>query len=355
MAKRRRLVIDPAPIQRLSPHAPEAPARPSALSAPPIAAVAGEAAAAAALAEVTGALEAARAEGRLIQPLPLEAIDEHHLVRDRLPGEDEAFEALVESLRARGQQTPIEVVQLDEGRYGLISGWRRLRALRRLHEETGEARFASVLAVLRRPSDASEAYVAMVEENEIRAGLSHYERARIVFKAVGQGVYATEKQALNGLFGSVSRSRRSKIKSFIPIVATLDGVLRFPTHLGERLGLELGRELTDAPGLARDIAAALEKATPQTPEAEQEVIAQVLALHAKRAGEGAAAEAPREATPAEPAPPAVPEAPPETDAPPTPGITLRFDATARRLTLSGPGVDAELAAELRAWLASRAG
>jgi ParB family chromosome partitioning protein len=44
--------------------------------------------------------------------------------------------ALVTSLRARGQQVPIEVVA-REGGYGLISGLRRVMALR----EIGETEF----------------------------------------------------------------------------------------------------------------------------------------------------------------------------------------------------------------------
>ncbi|MBD3766047.1 MAG: ParB N-terminal domain-containing protein, partial [Rhodobacterales bacterium] len=87
------------------------------------------------------------------------------------PAEDPAHDpeemaALRASLAARGQQTPIEVVELAPGRYGLISGARRLAALRALAEETGEARFARVQALLRPFSAASDAYLAMVEENE---------------------------------------------------------------------------------------------------------------------------------------------------------------------------------------------
>lgn len=328
MAKRRRLVITPEPIQRLNPNPPEAPARPAALGAPPIAAVAGETAAAAALAEVSGALSAARDEGRLVQRLPLDAVDERHLVRDRLPAEDEAFEALLASLRSRGQQTPIEAVRLDESRYGLISGWRRLVALRRLHAETGEDRFATVLALLRRPQQAAEAYVAMVEENEIRVGLSYYERARIVQRAVEQGVYDTEQQALRGMFGSVSRAKRSKIKSFVPIVSALDEALRFPTRIGERLGLRLAKALAEDPALAPALARQLCSAAPATAEAEQRFLAGALAAPARAPAADAGA---ARGT----------------------GIDLRFDPEARRVTLSGPGVDAALVAALKAWLADR--
>lgn len=182
--------------------------------------------------------------------LPLECIQNNYLVRDRLTVDAEEMTALKASIAARGHQTPVEVVALEAGRYGLISGWRRMRALTELLAETGEARFSAVLVLQRQSKDAAETYLAMVEENEIRVGLSYYERARIVSKAVEKGVYETQKKALNILFGTASRAKRSKIKTFIPIAETLDPVLRFPSALTERSGLVLGRALQEESGLA---------------------------------------------------------------------------------------------------------
>ena len=53
----------------------------------------------------------------------------------------------------------------------------------------------------------------MVEENEIRADLSFFERARIVRRAVEGGVFGSEKQALQSLFSAASYAKRSKIKT----------------------------------------------------------------------------------------------------------------------------------------------
>jgi len=277
----------------------------------PIAAAAGTSAAEAALETVSRHMEAARAAGRLAVALPLDAIVADHLARDRLPagmgaraaneaanagggggapggdpeaGMDEDMLALVESIRARGQQTPIEVVRLEGGRYGLISGWRRLTALRHLSRTTGEARFAAILAVERSPASAAEAYRAMVEENEIRVGLSYYERARIVAQTVSRGVYPDAPAALRGLFASASRARRSKIGAFVPIVEALDGALRFPAALPERLGLALSKALADAPDRAETLRAALADPAP-TPEAEHEALRTALAALAPERGE----------------------------------------------------------------------
>ena len=69
----------------------------------------------AALREVTEELQAARVEGRLVQRLPLAAIEADHLVRDRIADNPEERLALQASIRARGQQTPVEVVDLGSG------------------------------------------------------------------------------------------------------------------------------------------------------------------------------------------------------------------------------------------------
>jgi len=240
---------------------------------PPIADMAGAAAASAALEEVSAELVSARAEGRLVQAIPLTAIDADYLVRDRLVADEAEMEALRISIRKRGQQTPIEVIEVAPGRFGLISGWRRLHAMTQLQAETQDGQFATILALIRNPATAQDAYVAMVEENEIRVGLSYFERARIVQRAVEKGIYDSEKVALQTLFASASRAKRSKIKSFLPIVATLGDVLRFPTAISERLGLDLAQRLQQGAGAAlRD---ELVHATPQSAEEEQALLAAV--------------------------------------------------------------------------------
>ncbi len=299
---------------------------------PPIAQVARDAATRAAMDDLLSAMTAARAEGRLVERLPLDAVAADHLMRDRIAVDDEAAATLRESLRARGQQVPVEVVDLGADvspRYGLISGWRRLTALRALHAETGEARFGAVAAVRRRPESAAAAYVAMVEENEVRAGLSYYERARVVARSAAAGVFPTPQDALRTLFASAPRSRRSKIASFVTVHAALDGALRFPTALGERQGLALARAL-DADGrLGPRLRDRLRRDPPETAAAEATLLAAALA----------------------PAPS------PTLDMPAgareiAPGVYLQTAGglLRPRYTLSGPRVGADFAAKLAAWL-----
>ena len=313
----------------------------SATPSVPIAGVARDASASAALAEVARTLTEARETGRMVLSIPLTQIQLDYLVRDRLapaPHSDDAdMAALKASLLARGQQMPIEVAPLGADRYGLISGWRRCQALAALHHETGDARFAEALALLRQPTESSQAYQAMVEENEIRVGLSYFERARIVARSVEQGVFADKRAALQALFGSASKAKRSKIGTFIPIVAALDGHLRFPTAISERQGLVLGRALDGDPDLAPRLIARLNGGAPADGEAECALLAAALeAETAPHAGAGPTQ------TPSPKTPPA-----PE---PLCPGLAMRRNADGS-LTLSGPRVTPALITRLRDWLA----
>lgn len=306
--------------------------------AAPIADMAGAAAAQSALEEVSAELSSIRAEGRLIQKLRTSQIDPGHLMRDRVVIDEEDLATLMTSLRNRGQQTPIEVIETAPGRYGLISGWRRLAALGRLYEETGEAQFAHVQALVRTALSAQDAYVAMVEENEVRVGLSYYERAQIVARTVEAGVYPSAKKALQTLFASASRAKRSKIKSFLPIVEALGPLLSHPAAIGERMGLELAQQLENA-GVKQSLTKALEtqldaEGTP-TAEAEQALIAAVL--------EGAAP-----ASAEVPKPPA-PEGPKGEDI--APGIRMVEGKSS--LSLIGPGVTGEVIARIREMLSAR--
>jgi ParB family chromosome partitioning protein len=302
------------------------------LPAAPIARVAAEAAGSAALQELADTLKRARETGRLVLDLPLDAIAPDHLARDRigdrLPAEDAEMTALRESIRAHGQRTPIEVVPVSGAlSWGLLSGWRRLVALKALFAETGEARFSTVQALVRRPETAADAYVAMVEENEIRLGLSQYERARVAARAAARGVFEDEEAALRALFFTASRPKRSRIRAFLALVHELDDALSFPAAIPERLGLALALRLREGRGPA--IAAALADAAPATPEAE-------LALLARLAR-----------------PAAAPRPAPSTRAL-APGLALETRLADGRLTLTlkGRAVDQGLAARVEAAVAA---
>lgn len=334
MAKRKRLT--PPNPDNLAPSEPTVQRAPS-LGAvnPPIAEVARDAAREAAMTEVAEELASARQEGRLVQMLPLEAIEIDYLVRDRIRAEDDEMAALKASIAARGQQTPIDVIMIEPGRYGLISGWRRLAALKALKAETGEARFDQVKALNRTPESSSEAYIAMVEENEIRVGLSYYERARIALKAAEQGAYPTPRKAVLELFRSASRAKRSKIGSFLTLVEALDDTLRFPEAIPERLGLRLAKHLEDLPGMAERLQGTLAFEAPAI--AEDEVAA--LERHLKRTGESA---------------PSTSRSMPEPRSHRA-GAGLSVQSTDKKIVITGALASHGLAAAIAEWLKDRHG
>ena len=353
MAKRKRLTPAQPDYFNTNQRAPEVKSMSgpdfAAPSPAPIAQVAGEAATRAALDEVTGVLQDARQQGRLIEPLALESIDPRYLVRDRMMQDDDDMETLMASLRARGQQTPIEVTALTQGgdgfAYGLISGWRRLYALQRLYEETSEGRFATIKALVVTPETVQDAYLSMVEENEIRADLSLYERARIALRATREGVFPTPRHAVLALFGSVSRPKRSKIGSFVGLVEALEHVLLYPTAIPEKLGLKLSASLAADDGLAKRISKRLADEAPQTSAAELRILTQEssVAPVPPVVVADAAPEAKTDSVPGVP----VSSVPGEV----VPGVRMRFDQGLRsRIELSGVRVDDALYRALKLWL-----
>lgn len=349
MAKRKRL--NPPQPDYFDGPAPETKAMfPLGVAPAPISRVTGDAAAAAALREVAAELTSARHEGRLVQRLALDRIDAGWLIRDRLDTDAEELDSLISSLRSHGQRTPIEVTELPSGQYGLISGWRRLTALRQLHTETNDARFGTVLAVLRRHDSAEDAYVAMVEENEIRQGLSYWERARIAAKAVEAGIFASEKIALQRLFATASRAKRSKIGSFLSLYHGLQSLLLFPTDLPERLGLALARGLDGDSSLGPRLDEALRQAAPASPETELALLAAVLeggpALSSGAVPSGPVV-APARTESAHRAPPALSESREI-----RPGLFLA--TRGGRVILSGPALGSELRQRLESWLRAEA-
>lgn len=322
---------------------------------PPIARVVAETATEAALSELAGAMAKARSEGRLVLRLALEEIVTDHLVRDRIGLDEEELAGLIGSIRENGQRSPIEVTEIAPGRYGLISGWRRMQALRQLAQEAEGARFAEVLALVRQPDTAADAYIAMVEENEIRAGLSYYERARIAGRAVELGVFETEKQALQRLFANASRARRSKIGSFLVIWHRMDAVLRFARAIPERLGLALEKAIEAADSAMLETFLQDLRRDP-SPDAAEEIlrlqtfVAEVdenvsRAKHlapAREQGGGVAKIAPKE-------PPVVPSSA-AVELRPGVYLAVKGGLAYPTLTLSGPGVDPVFRDRLEKWL-----
>ena len=196
----------------------------------------------------------ASASGRVISDLPLERIDLDYMPRDRIVVEASELEELKTSILAHGLRLPVEVVALEDGIYGLVSGWRRVTAVRQLQDED-PATWTTIKAIIRPPYEAAELYTAMVEENELRAQVTPYERGRIAVVAASLGAFTDTEAAIETIFAAASKAKRSKIRSFAYVHDELGDMLQFPTDLSERNGLRLAFALRE--GFAQELRMAL--------------------------------------------------------------------------------------------------
>ncbi|MCA0995102.1 MULTISPECIES: ParB/RepB/Spo0J family partition protein [Roseobacteraceae] len=220
------------------------------------------------------------AEGRglLMLELAVEDINADALVRDRVVLDVEEMEELKASIAKGGLRLPVEVFATPDDAqgfgYGLLSGYRRLKAVRDLYALTKDARYAKIKAVIRDPEAMGGTFAAMIEENEIRANLSHYERGRIAVIAAQQGAFVNAEEAVNALFPMASKAKRSKIRSFALIFEELGDMLTFPDLLKEKDGLRIAAALRD--GAEVRLREALAEKVPETPAEEAEQIAAAL-------------------------------------------------------------------------------
>ena len=134
-----------------------------------------------------------------ILTLPTAEIQHDALLRDRITLDDAALEDLATSIATDRLRQPIEVWALhaptDTHRYGLISGLRRLTAMRLLATRRGNGDFATIPAFPRTPVDLPDAMAQMIAENESRENVSPWARGATIAAAVDAGLFDTMDQA----------------------------------------------------------------------------------------------------------------------------------------------------------------
>ncbi|MBX5242031.1 plasmid partitioning protein RepB [Rhizobium sp. NLR22b] len=113
---------------------------------------------------------------------------EDSFVSDRMGDDDLAYNALLETIRERGQNTPIQVRPHPDkkGRYQIVFGHRRARAAKDLGRP--------VRAVVKTVSDADHV-IAQGQENSARENLSFIERAKFAQSLLDLGYERSTIQA----------------------------------------------------------------------------------------------------------------------------------------------------------------
>ena len=165
--------------------------------------------------------------------IPIAQIDADALPRDRATLDPQAIAQLTQSIALSGLRQPVEVWALQTPRppfrYGLISGCRRLTALRHLGID-------QVRSFVRTPDSIATAMAEMVAENEIRAQITPWEKARLILTTVEEGHFATAEAAIAALFSSAARQTQYRLRGHTEVVEALGPHLTTPeVHSSRRL------------------------------------------------------------------------------------------------------------------------
>ncbi len=203
-----------------------------------------------------------------IHQIPLNDIDEYALPRDRDALDQTDLSDLTLSIAAHGLRMPIEVFPATGPKpYGLISGFRRLSAHRELTLDT-------IPAFIRQPADIPSALAAMIEENEIRADITPWERAKIVLTAIDHGHFDTIDAALPRLYPTYDRFRQTRLRAVAEVVAHFgESTLTDPRALSQRQLTRLATNLRA--GMGDTMLVALQESSDKSPATQWSLLAAI--------------------------------------------------------------------------------
>lgn len=187
----------------------------------------------------------AQGQGLVMQRIPLDAVRTNKLTRDRSDIDAGDLQELCDSIAAIGLSNPIRVERGDDG-YELVQGLRRLSAFRQLHVLHPEDGYDAIPAVVMEAGETLDMlYRRMVDENLIRADVSFAEMARLAeaYAADPETSASDPDAAVDALFGSVGKQKRSYIRGFVRLLQMAGPVLKHPSALPRALGLAVRKEL----------------------------------------------------------------------------------------------------------------
>lgn len=150
-----------------------------------------------------------------VVPIDLDRIvDSPYQPRTRYDGTE--LQLLAEQLRAQGQDEPVRVRHMSDGRYELISGHRRVRAASLIGWKQVDARILDL--------DDCAAKIATLTSNESHVGLSDFERGTAYQVALTDGL-AKNQQEVASMFGC-SQGRVSQCLSVARLPEPIAALLR---------------------------------------------------------------------------------------------------------------------------------
>ncbi|WP_051301687.1 ParB family protein [Sedimenticola selenatireducens] len=114
--------------------------------------------------------------------LPIDRI--HPYERNPRQGNNPEYDRIKASIRATGLDQPLTITQRPGADDYIVhsGGNTRLRVLKSLYEETGEARYATVACLFKPWHCESEVLLAHLRENDLRGGLTFIDKARAILE-----------------------------------------------------------------------------------------------------------------------------------------------------------------------------
>ena len=83
----------------------------------------------------------------------------------------------------------------------------------------------------------------MVEENEVRADISPWEKAHLITTTVAEGLFDTPDAAIAALHPLANRQKRARLRACVHVVEELEGMIATPEQMVERRLLRLSAAL----------------------------------------------------------------------------------------------------------------
>lgn len=115
---------------------------------------------------------------------------------------------------------------------------------------------------------------AMVEENEIRAGISPYERGLVCVKARDMGAFGSIEEAVEGLYPSAPSYKRSRVRTLAHFAEEVGGFFKAPEKLSHRQVMRIASALNA--GLGDLLRTALEESSITDPDHQWNLVKPVL-------------------------------------------------------------------------------
>ena len=184
--------------------------------------------------------------GLITDLIPLDQVRADKLIRDRAMVRDDEIDELKTSILEIGLSNPIRVEKLERG-YELVQGYRRLTAFRELLEETGDPIYSKIPAGINASGEnIQQLYRRMVDENLVRRGVSFGEMAKLAIAYIKEDpLIESYDRAVDVLFASSGRQRRSYVKSFVRLVLLIGDDLYHIQALPRALGLNLLKRIEE--------------------------------------------------------------------------------------------------------------